>query len=95
MQKISWLQERSSKRRPALVVSVLKGNNIILCQITSKEVYDEYAIQLSVADFLEGNLNKESNIRPNRLFTADESIVAYKAGTVNRDILKTGHCQGG
>jgi mRNA interferase MazF len=30
----------SSKRRPALVLAGLKGNDIILCQITSKEVQE-------------------------------------------------------
>jgi len=33
-----------SKRRPALVIAVLHGDDIILCQITSKNVTDEYAI---------------------------------------------------
>ena len=78
----------SNKRRPALVLSALDGDDVILCQITSREVRDEYAIPLSIEDFREGNLNRESSIRPNRLFTADESIVAYKAGTVNRDTMK-------
>ena len=73
----------SSKRRPALVLASLKGNDIILCQITSKEVNDDYAITLLTHEFIEGNLNQDSNIRPNRLFTADESIIVYKAGTIN------------
>ncbi|MHB1654615.1 MAG: type II toxin-antitoxin system PemK/MazF family toxin [Desulfitobacteriaceae bacterium] len=72
-----------SKRRPALVLAELKGNDIILCQITSKEINDEYAIPLLTREFQEGNLNQDSNIRPNRLFTADESIVISKAGTIN------------
>ena len=29
-----------------------------------------------------GGLNRESNVRPNRLFTADSSIVLYKAGHI-------------
>ena len=73
----------SSKRRPALVLARLKGNDIILCQITSKDIKDNYAIPLLTGEFQEGNLNQDSNIRPNRLFTADESIVVYKAGTIN------------
>ncbi|MDD3269904.1 MAG: type II toxin-antitoxin system PemK/MazF family toxin [Syntrophomonadaceae bacterium] len=73
----------SNKRRPALVLAGLKGNDIILCQITSKEVNDEYAISLLSQEFKNGSLNQDSNIRPNRLFTADESIVVYKAGSLN------------
>ena len=77
----------STKRRPALVISVLKGDDLILCQITGKQVCDEYSIQLANADFENGSLNKDSNIRPNRLFTADKSIVAYKAGKIYREKL--------
>ena len=77
----------SSKRRPALVLAELKGNDIILCQITSKDVNDDYAIPLLTQEFNDGNLNQDSNIRPNRLFTADESIVIYKAGTIDNHKL--------
>ena len=35
-----------SKRRPALVLSELSGDDRILCQITSQSVHDEYAIAL-------------------------------------------------
>lgn len=73
----------NSKRRPALVLASLKGSDIILCQITSKDVNDDYAITLQPHEFIDGNLNQDSNIRPNRLFTADESIIIYKAGTID------------
>lgn len=78
-----------SKRRPALVVAQLQGNDIILCQITSKKVYDEYAVPLLGSDFEEAKLYQDSNIRPNRLFTADENIVIYKAGKVFEYKLRT------
>jgi len=71
-----------SKRRPALVLAGLKGDDLILCQITSKNVKDDYAVSLQTKDFCDGNLNHDSNIRPNRLFTADENIAVYKAGTI-------------
>ena len=77
----------SSKRRPALVLAELKGDDIILCQITSKEVNDDYAVPLLTQEFKDGSLNQDSNIRPNRLFTADESIAIYKAGTINDNKL--------
>ena len=31
-----------SKRRPALVISNLKGNDIILCQITSQNIFEVF-----------------------------------------------------
>ncbi len=58
-----------SKRRPALVISNLTGDDLILCQITSQDIRDVYAIELFDSDFESGGLNKPSNIRPNRLFT--------------------------
>ncbi len=71
-----------SKRRPALVISNLKGNDIILCQITSQNIFDGYSIYLKDEDFQEGSLKKPSNIRPNRIFTADVQIILYKIGTL-------------
>ena len=69
-----------SKRRPALVLVNLKGDDIILCQITSQTVKDYYAISLTSKDFDRGELKQNSNIRPNRLFTADKKIILYKIG---------------
>ena len=35
-----------AKRRPALVVSELEGDDLVLCQITSQRIRDSYAIPL-------------------------------------------------
>jgi mRNA interferase MazF len=43
-----------AKRRPALVLSVLEGDDLILCQITSQFVKDNYAISIEGKDFGEG-----------------------------------------
>jgi mRNA interferase MazF len=69
-----------AKRRPALVVATFEGNDLILCQITSQSVNDRYAILVENSNFSSGGLNKISNIRPNRLFTADEQIIICQAG---------------
>lgn len=71
-----------SKRRPALVVAKLEGDDVILCQITSEARVDDYSIVLSDNDFKTGKLNLTSLIRPNRLFTADKSIIIYKIGSL-------------
>ncbi len=73
-----------AKRRPALVLAELEGADLILCQITSRAVSDGYAVSLSDADFVNGGLKHESNIRPNRIFTADNAIVLYRVGSVAR-----------
>jgi mRNA interferase MazF len=72
-----------TKRRPALVLAALQGDDLILCQITSQAREDGYSVRLEVADFAAGGLNQSSRIRPNRLFTADSAIVLYRAGHVS------------
>ncbi len=66
-----------AKRRPALVLASLTGDDVILCQITSQAVRDTYAIPLNAGDFDRRSLNQASNIRPNRIFTADSKIILY------------------
>ncbi len=78
-----------SKRRPALVLATLAGDDLILCQITSQDIRDEYALELLNSDFDAGSLNKPSNIRPNRLFTADHHIVLYKTGHLTVEKLQS------
>jgi len=43
-----------------------------------------YSIPLSNLDFKSGTLHQDSFVRPNRLFTADSSVVLYKAGDLKR-----------
>lgn len=78
----------ASKKRPALVVANLTGDDVILSQITSAAKNDQYSILLAKNDFNAGNLKVESRIRPNRLFTADRSIVEYRAGTLKKEKMK-------
>lgn len=76
-----------AKRRPALVVATLEGDDLILCQITSQAIKDNYAISLGDKDFETGGLRQLSNIRPNRIFTADSHIVLYKVGNLKIEKL--------
>ena len=76
-----------AKRRPALVVVDLEGDDIILCQITSQLNKDNYSIIVNENDFKEGNLKQISNIRPNRIFTADTSIILYKVGALKESMI--------
>jgi mRNA interferase MazF len=74
----------SQTKRPAVVIKELTGNDVILCQITSNNRSDGYSIPLSSeADFANGSLRHDSFIRPNRLFTAESSLILYKAGTLS------------
>jgi len=68
-------------------VAPLEGNDAILCQITSKAIKDKYAISIDEADFESGGLRQAGNIRPNRLFTADNHIILYRVGVIKKDKL--------
>ncbi|OHD57966.1 MAG: growth inhibitor PemK [Spirochaetes bacterium GWF1_49_6] len=77
----------SVKRRPALVLKSLNGDDYILCQITSKQLNDRYSINCRESDFKAGGLKRPSNIRINRLFTAEKSLILYKAGSLKKEFL--------
>ena len=74
-----------SKRRPALMIASLEGEDAILCQITSKTIRDSYSISIDSTDFMNGSLRQQSNVRPNRLFTADCHIILYKVGSIKKE----------
>ncbi|MDA8124712.1 MAG: type II toxin-antitoxin system PemK/MazF family toxin [Deltaproteobacteria bacterium] len=73
-----------SKKRPALVVADLKGDDVILTQITTNFHTDGYSISLRRSDFHSGGIDHDSNIRPNRLFTADSRRIFKTAGKVSK-----------
>jgi mRNA interferase MazF len=75
----------TSKKRPAVVVATLTGDDVLVCQITSKAISDHYGVPVSSTDFTTGKLHRDSNVRPNRLFTADSAIVLYRAGRLRTE----------
>lgn len=68
------------KYRPALIVAIVDFDDLVLCQITSKAYASTKAIQLTAADFATGSLPITSYIRPNKLFTAEPSIISKVYG---------------
>ena len=70
------------KRRPALVVTSLSGDDVILCMITTRSKIDQYSVNLSSVDFSDGGIAEESIIRPNKLFTADSNRILSKKGSL-------------
>jgi len=76
-----------AKRRPALVIAQLEGDDVILCQITSKTIKDNYALSIEEQDIESGSLQQSSNIRPNRIFTADSHIILYRVGNLKASKL--------
>ena len=78
----------ASKKRPAIIVASLTGDDQIIAQITSVARNDNYSIPLETKDFKNGKLPHSSMIRPNKLFTADKSLISYKAGSINDKKIK-------
>jgi len=77
-----------SKKRPAFVVADLIGDDIIVCQITSKSKSDPLAIPLNTPDFISGSLPVDSFIRPNKIFTADKNIILSVAGHLGENKIR-------
>ncbi|MCL2774800.1 MAG: AAA family ATPase [Oscillospiraceae bacterium] len=74
-----------TKRRPALVIADLDGDDVILCQIISQAKKDRYALNLEDTDFTDGKLNTASFVRPNKIFTADSNIILYTACKISSE----------
>ena len=72
-----------AKRRPALVVATMSGDDVVLCQITRQAKQDDWAIAIDGEDLEGGSLKQSSNVRPNRLSTCDSGIILYRVGTLS------------
>jgi mRNA interferase MazF len=79
----------ASKLRPAVVLAEAGRGDWILCQITSKSYGDDQAITLNAADFASGSLRLTSHIRPGKLFTAHNSLVANQVGELQPEKFST------
>lgn len=77
-----------NKKRPAFVVADLNGDDIIVCQITSKNKSDPSALSLNMYDFVSGGLPVDSFIRPNKIFTADKNIILSVAGHLGENKIR-------
>ena len=79
---------KGKKIRPALVLAQVEFENLILCQITSNPYSSNSAIKIEFADFEEGKLPITSYVRPDKLFTADTSIIESTAGKLTAKVKK-------
>ena len=70
------------KKRPALIVGKAEFDNLILCQITSKAVTSKRAIPLKSDHFSTVGLGMDSFVRPDKLFTVEQSVIESKVGTL-------------
>ena len=72
----------SSKRRPALVLASLEGEDCILAQMTSTERKNNYTLSLKDQECKEGSLRKQSYIRTDKIFTANKILIEYRIASI-------------
>jgi mRNA interferase MazF len=75
------------KLRPVLLLAKAGREDWIVCQITSNPHIDAHAIAIDISDFVQGGLRHVSHVRPTKLFTAHESLIAADAGELTPDAL--------
>ena len=77
------------KLRPCLVLSDEFREDILLCQITSKNIEaDGFTIGLGKNETVDGSLQLDSYIRANMLFTAEKRQILKKVCRVNENKYK-------
>ena len=77
-----------SKLRPAICLADAGRTDWVLCQITSNAYGDSQALPLDDPDFVSGGLKVSSYVRPGKLFTANERLIAKSVGKLRDDSLR-------
>ena len=77
-----------TKKRPSLIVANLKGDNLILCQITGQPRPDPDLINLKKEDFQNDGLQRDSFVMPSFVFTIHRSKIDYSAGKIKQEKIK-------
>ncbi len=75
----------ASKLRPALVVARAGVTDWVLCQITSNRYGDPQSVAITKSSFATGGLDRDSFVRPGKLFTASEGIVIRSVGQLSSE----------
>ncbi|MGE0100943.1 MAG: type II toxin-antitoxin system PemK/MazF family toxin [Blastocatellales bacterium] len=78
----------NSKLRPAVVIADAGKGDWVMCQITSNPYSDLSAIRVTDDDFYTGSLKLVSFVRPGKLFTANESLIAVHIGELKQDTFE-------
>jgi mRNA interferase MazF len=77
-----------NKLRPVLLLASAEREDWIVCQITSNPFGDKSSLPLASPDFLTGTLQHTSYVRPGKVFTAHESLIASVIGTLKPELLE-------
>lgn len=78
-----------NKLRPAVLLANASREDWIVCQITSNPFGDSRSIPLQPSNFSVGMLQHLGYVRPGKVFTAHESLIASVVGTLKPEMLST------
>ena len=78
-----------NKLRPVILLAGASREDWIVCQITSNPFGDARSFPLTAPDFSTGALQHVSYVRPGKIFTAHESLIASVVGTLKPEMLLT------
>ena len=80
---------KGRKLRPAMILAMVEFDNLILCQITSKPYSSKNSIEIKKSDFVSSSLPITSFVRPDKLFTADLTIIRGEVGKLKKSVKST------
>ena len=81
----------SHRRRPVIVISNeaynQKTTDIVVVAMTSNPIEVDYSITITSSDLVQGQLNRPSKVRVDKIYTLSQSLVVKKFGQVNAKTL--------
>lgn len=84
-----YIDLSNRKLRPCLALSDEMGDDILLCQITSKKIRkDQYTVEIKKDETINGSLQIDSYIRSNMIFTSSKSQIVKKVCRINDNKYK-------
>lgn len=78
----------SYKRRPALIIKIPSGDDIIICQITAESQKKDVEIPIKNNEFAKGGLKKDSYVRIDKITTIKRTRTKYKIGSLKPEKFK-------
>lgn len=76
------------KRRPALIIKIPKGGDLIVSQITGKSQEPSLEVLIRKGDFKEGQLKIDSYLRLDKISSLERSLVKYRVGSLKPEKFK-------
>lgn len=73
------------KKRPALIIKVPKGDDLIVCQITGSSYEPNTEIVIELNDFSKGNLKRKNFARIDKISIIEKSLILYRAGSLKEE----------